>query len=78
MKIAFRLAASAVLLLALAGCGYTPGQRALAGGGIGAASGAVLGAALFGNPAMGALVGGGAGALGGALTAPQSHYHHGY
>ena len=55
MKIAFRLAASAVLLLALAGCGYTPGQRALTGGGIGAASGAVLGAALFGNPAMGAL-----------------------
>src|SRR6478752_222160 len=38
MKIAFRLAASAVLLLSLAGCGYTPGQRALTGGGIGAST----------------------------------------
>lgn len=65
---------SLLLLLALASCGYTPGQRALTGGAIGVGSGAILGGALFGNPAMGALVGGGAGALGGALTAPEPHY----
>lgn len=70
-----KLLISAALLLALAGCGYTPGERALTGGAIGAGGGAILGGALFGSPAMGALIGGGAGALGGALTAPQPHYY---
>ena len=55
MKRAFLapIALSAVLL-ALGGCGYSPGQRALSGGAIGAGTGA--------------LIGGGAGALTGAAT----------
>jgi osmotically inducible lipoprotein OsmB len=56
----------------LAGCGYSPGSRALSGGAIGAGAGAVIGAAAGGNPAMGALIGGGVGALGGALTSPSA------
>jgi len=59
------------LALGLSGCGYTPGQRALSGGAIGAGAGAIVGAAAAGNPAMGALIGGGVGALGGALTSPS-------
>ena len=43
---------------------------ALAGGVIGAGSGALIGSA-FGNPAMGAAVGGGAGLLGGALIGSE-------
>jgi len=54
--------------LALAGCGNTTGQRALSGGGIGAASGAVLGAAAGFNPLIGAAVGGAGGAAIGAAT----------
>jgi osmotically inducible lipoprotein OsmB len=54
---------------ALAGCGDTPGERALTGGALGAAGGAVIGGAA-GHPGTGALIGGGAGALGGALTSP--------
>ncbi len=59
------------MLLALAGCGYNPGTRALSGGAIGAGTGAVIGAATDGSPAVGALVGGAVGALGGALTNPN-------
>jgi osmotically inducible lipoprotein OsmB len=58
------------LLLALAGCGYTPGQRAVSGGLLGAGAGAGISALTGGHAATGALIGGGAGALGGALTAP--------
>jgi hypothetical protein len=61
----------AVLLLsltALAGCGDTPGERALSGGAIGAGSGAAIGAATGGNAGTGALIGGGIGAIGGAVT----------
>ncbi len=57
-------------LLALAACGYTPGQRAVSGGLLGAGGGAALGAVTGVGAGKGALVGGGAGALGGALTAP--------
>lgn len=49
------------------GCGDRPGERALTGGGIGAAGGAAAGAAL-GSPGTGALLGGAAGAATGALT----------
>jgi len=59
------------LLLALAACGYTPGQRAVSGGLIGAGGGAALGAVTGVGAGTGALVGAGAGALGGALTAPR-------
>ena len=56
--------------LALAGCGNSPGERALSGGGIGAASGAGLAAVTGGSVAGGALVGGAAGAVTGAVTKP--------
>lgn len=56
--------------LALAGCGESPGCRALTGGAIGAAGGAALGA-IGGNPALGALAGGAAGAATGGLTSPS-------
>ena len=59
------------LVIGIAGCGYTPGQRALSGGLIGAGGGAGLAAVTGGNPLAGALIGGGAGALTGVLTTPQ-------
>ena len=58
------------LMLALAGCGYSPGERAVTGGALGAGAGAGIAAVTGGRPLTGALIGGGAGALGGALTAP--------
>jgi hypothetical protein len=63
-----------VAALGLTGCTnpYSPGQRALGGGAIGAGAGAVIGAATGGSPAGGALIGGAIGALGGALTTPQT------
>lgn len=57
--------------LALAGCGETPGTRALSGGAIGAGTGAAVGAITGGSPLTGALIGGGVGAVGGAVTAPR-------
>ena len=62
-------------LLALAGCTdpYSPGQRAIAGGAIGAGGGAAIGAIAGGGrgAAIGALLGGAGGAVAGAATAPQ-------
>jgi osmotically inducible lipoprotein OsmB len=58
------------LLLGLTGCGYSPGERAVTGGALGAGAGAAIGAVTGGRPLTGALIGGGVGALGGALTAP--------
>ena len=58
------------LAFGIAACGYTPGQRALSGGAIGAAGGAAIGALSGGHAGVGALIGGGAGALTGAVTAP--------
>ncbi|HUC17679.1 MAG TPA: hypothetical protein VMA37_08325 [Acetobacteraceae bacterium] len=60
----------ASLALGLAGCGYSPGTRALTGGALGAGAGAGIAAVTGGKPATGALIGGGVGAVGGALTAP--------
>ena len=58
------------LSLSLAGCGHTPGQRAVSGGLIGAGAGAGI-AAIAGGPVLGgALLGGAVGAGTGALTAP--------
>ncbi len=60
------------LLLSLAACNpYSPGQRAVGGAAIGAGAGALLGAAVGGNPVTGALIGAGAGAIGGAATTPR-------
>ena len=53
--------------VSLAGCGHSPGCRALTGAGIGAAGGAIIGA-LAGSPAIGAAAGGAAGAAAGGLT----------
>jgi osmotically inducible lipoprotein OsmB len=63
------LAILAVSALALAGCGTSPGERAVTGGLLGAGAGAAIGAAT-GNPAAGAAIGGVAGAVGGAVTSP--------
>ncbi|MGH7106488.1 MAG: hypothetical protein ACREF0_10600 [Acetobacteraceae bacterium] len=58
------------LVLGLAGCGYSPGTRAVTGGLIGAGAGAGISAVTGGSPLTGALIGGGVGAVGGAVTAP--------
>jgi hypothetical protein len=58
------------VLLLLSACGSSTGDRALSGGAIGAAGGAVIGA-LTGTAATGALIGAGAGAVAGALTSPS-------
>lgn len=63
--------AVSVLMLALSGCGYNRGERALSGAGIGAAVGAVGGAVIGGDPVTGAVVGAGVGAATGALTDPD-------
>jgi hypothetical protein len=54
--------------IGLAACGNTTGERALSGGGIGAAGGAAAGALTGGSVGGGALLGGAAGAAAGALT----------
>jgi osmotically inducible lipoprotein OsmB len=59
---------AAVIILSLAGCGYTRSDRALSGGLFGAAGGAAIAAATGGAPLVGAAIGGGAGALTGAVT----------
>jgi hypothetical protein len=64
----FAPAVLVVAVTALAGCGYSPGQRALSGGAIGAGGGAIVGAATGMGAGTGALIGGGAGALTGAAT----------
>ncbi|MDI1284922.1 MAG: hypothetical protein PSV46_11055 [Reyranella sp.] len=58
------------ILLALAACGDTWGQRAVTGGGIGAGSGALLGAVTPLGILPGALIGGAVGAGVGAATTP--------
>jgi len=70
-----KLSAPAILAAAaisLAGCGYSPGSRALSGGAIGAGSGAIIGAVTGIGPGTGALIGGGIGAIGGAVTNPHT------
>lgn len=64
------------LMLGLAACGYTPGERAVSGGLLGAGAGAGIGAMTGGNPLTGALIGGGVGAVGGAVTAPPPQYRY--
>jgi osmotically inducible lipoprotein OsmB len=54
--------------LLLAACGSSTTDRALSGGGIGAAAGAGTAAVTGGNPITGGLLGGAAGAATGALT----------
>jgi hypothetical protein len=56
------------VVISLAGCGYSTGDRAVSGGLLGAGGGAAVGALTGGSPLTGAAIGGAAGALGGALT----------
>lgn len=70
------LSASALIaLLGLAACDpYSPGQRAVGGGLLGAGAGALVGQVAGGHPGTGALIGGGLGAVGGAATTPSRGY----
>ncbi|MEJ0095288.1 MAG: hypothetical protein WDN46_18355 [Methylocella sp.] len=67
MKKIFSLAAVVGAGLTLAGCGYTPEERAGSGAAIGGATGAAIGAASGGGVA-GTLVGGALGAATGAIV----------
>ena len=73
MQKIFPLTILIISLIALAGCGYTPEQRAVSGAALGGATGAAIGAATGGG--VGAALAGGAlgaatGAVVGATTAP--------
>ena len=62
------LSALTVIGLMLAGCGSSTTDRALSGGGIGAAAGAGTAAVTGGSPVTGGLLGGAAGAANRGLT----------
>jgi len=74
-KSIMRLGLAGGLVLGLAACAdpYSPGQRAVGGGLLGAGVGAGVGS-LSGNAGTGALIGGAVGAAGGALTTPERPY----
>lgn len=65
----FAIGAMMASALAVAGCGTTPGDRAVSGGLLGAGAGAAIGS-VTGSAATGAVIGGVAGAAVGALTDP--------
>lgn len=70
MKLIAKLSVLGICVM-LAACGTTPGDRAISGGALGAASGAVIGA-VAGGPILGAaLIGGAAGAAVGAFSNPH-------
>ena len=60
--------------LALAGCGVTPGCRAVSTGMLGAGTGAAIAAIAGGPIGLGAAIGGATGAIGGAATPPGAAY----
>jgi hypothetical protein len=68
-------AAAMVAMLGLSACGDTMGQRAVSGGVIGGAGGALAGPAFGFNPMTGLILGGLGGAAIGAATAPQRPYY---
>ena len=63
-----------VASLALAGCGVTPGCRAVSTGALGAGTGAAIAAIAGGPIGLGAAIGGATGVFGGAVTPPQAAY----
>ena len=65
----FAIGATVAATLALAGCGTTPGDRAVSGGLLGAGAGAAIGS-VTGSAATGAVIGGVTGAAVGAMTDP--------
>lgn len=66
-----KVIALSAMALGLAACGDTWGQRAVTGGGIGAGSGALIGAVTPLGVLPGALIGGAVGAGVGAATTPK-------
>jgi osmotically inducible lipoprotein OsmB len=64
----------ALVSLALAGCGMTPGCRAVSTGALGAGTGAAIAAIAGGPIGLGAAIGGATGAFGGAATPPGAAY----
>ncbi|MCQ8240116.1 hypothetical protein [Rhizosaccharibacter radicis] len=67
---------AAGLALGLAACDpYSPGQRAVGGGLLGAGAGAGIAGIAGGNAGTGALLGGLVGAVGGAATTPSRGYY---
>lgn len=66
-----RILAVSLVVLTLAACSDPVGERALIGGGLGAAGGAGIAALTGGSPLAGAAIGGAGGAAVGALTAPR-------
>lgn len=68
---AFRAAGIAALLISVAACGQTTGDRALSGAGLGAAGGAAVGALTGGSLLTGAAIGALGGGAVGALTTPD-------
>jgi hypothetical protein len=65
----FAVGAMAAATLALAGCGTTPGDRAVSGGLLGAGAGAAIGS-VTGSAGTGAVIGAVSGAAIGAMTDP--------
>jgi len=64
------------ILISLTACDpYSPGQRALGGGALGAGAGAAAGGLAGGHAGTGAAIGGGLGAIGGAATTPERPYY---
>ena len=68
---AIKFMAFAAILFGATACGDTWGQRAVTGGGIGAGSGALIGAVTPLGVLPGALIGGAVGAGVGAATTPE-------
>jgi hypothetical protein len=67
-----RLTIATAFAVGFAACGQTTGDRALSGGGLGAAGGAAVGALTGTSVLGGAAIGGAAGAATGALTSPST------
>jgi len=63
-----------VAALTLAGCGVTPGCRAVSTGAFGAGTGAAIAAIAGGPVGLGAAIGGATGFFGGAATPPYAAY----
>ena len=68
MKSIKNTTAMMAVMVCLAACGESTGDRALSGGALGAGAGAIGGAVLGGSPTTGAIVGGAVGAAAGGLT----------
>jgi osmotically inducible lipoprotein OsmB len=68
------LAMLAAVSLALAGCGVTPGCRAVSTGALGAGTGAAIAAVAGGPVGLGAAIGGATGLFAGAATPPNAAY----